>query len=93
MTNFPEDIYRLEYSEKQRLFHFEHKEDKDVRRYGWTWLKIMSIDECISFCQFMDKKYVTGRASGILPELSVVKLELDLFFELKKHGRKLAGRV
>ncbi len=52
----------------------------------------MSNDECNEFCEFMDKKYVNGRVTGALPELKIVKLELDLFFELKKSRRKLAGR-
>lgn len=93
MNKLPDGIYRLEYNEKQRCFHFESNQDKDCRYNGWVWLKVISSDDCIAFCEFMNKKYVDGRVTGVLPELSVVKLELYLFFELKKHRRKLAGRL
>ena len=92
MERLPEGIYRLEYNEKQRCFHYDQGQHAEGS-FGWIKLKIMSNDECNEFCDFMDKKYVNGRVTGILPELSVVKLELNLFAELKKHRRKLAGRV
>lgn len=89
---FPDGIYRLEYSEKQRCFHFENKEIKDVRKNGWYWLRVMSVQECTDFYVFMFNKYVRGRKTGRLPELDVVKLELELFIKLKSHRRKLANR-
>lgn len=91
MNILPEHIYQIEYSEKQRLFHWERDTEKLCK--GWRKLRVMSLDECIEFCTFMDKKYVDGRQSGVLPELSVVELELQLWFELKKSRRKLAGRI
>lgn len=92
MNKLPNGIYRFEYNEKQRCFHCETDLDKDCSRTGWVVLKTMSSDECEEFTDFMDKKYIVGRKSGQFPELKVVKLELDLFFELKKSRRKLAGR-
>ena len=88
MIDLSNDICRLEYNEKQRSFHFENSIEKDCRKNGWVWLKMMSISDCIDFCDFMNKKYVNGRVTGILPELSIVKLELSLFFVLKKYRRK-----
>lgn len=90
-TVLPAGIINLDYSEKQRLFHFDYEPEKH-RTKSWITLKAMSIEDAIKFCEFMDKKYVNGRTSGILPELSVVKLEMELFFELKNVRRKLAGR-
>jgi hypothetical protein len=87
----PEGIYELQYNKRRRLFHFADKQNK--RQFGWVTLKPMSEDDCISFCSFMDKKYVDGRVTGVLPELSIVQLELALFFQLKKYRRKLAGRI
>jgi hypothetical protein len=87
----PAGIVNLDYSEKQRLFHFDYEPQK-YRTQSWTTLKAMSLDDAMKFCDFMDKKYVNGRISGTLPELSVVKLEMELFFELKTVRRKLAGR-
>jgi hypothetical protein len=87
----PAGIINLDYSEKQRLFHFDYEPEKH-RTKSWITLKAMSLEDAIKFCEFMDKKYVNGRVSGALPELSVVKLEMELFFELKNVRRKLAGR-
>lgn len=84
-------IYRLEYSDKQRCFHFAHIEEGPKR--GWVALRILPSDECKTFVFFMYKKYVDGRKTGTLPELKVVDLELQLFAELKDTRRKLAGRV
>lgn len=81
-TMLPSEIVNLDYSEKQRLFHFDYAPEK-YRSKNWTTLKAMSLEDAMKFCEFMDKKYVNGRASGILPELSVVKLEMQLFFKLK----------
>lgn len=93
MNILPNGIYRLEYNEKARCFHYEDDTDKNFNHTGWVILKTLSEADCIDFCSFMDKKYVNGRISGILPELSIVQLELDLFMELKKYRRQLAGRV
>ena len=87
----PHGIIQLEYSEKQRMFHFNDS-IPDYKQRGWVPLKVISEDDAISFCDEIDKKYVKGRKSGILPELSVVRLEMKLFFELKSVRRKLAGR-
>lgn len=84
------EIVRLEYNNKQHLFHFN---DTDTASKDWVFLDNLSLNDCKDFCEFMDKKYVNGRVSGILPELAVVKLELELFLQLKQHRRKLAGRV
>lgn len=86
----PPGITRLCYSEKQRLFHFET--GFETEKKGWIPLKCMSIQEAYEFAKFMDKKYVDGRLNGILPEISVIKLELELFFKLKCYRRKLVGR-
>lgn len=88
----PEGIVVLDYSEQQRSFHFDISPSQHKSK-TWITLKAMSIDDAVSFCNFMDKKYVNGRVTGILPEYTIVKLELDLFFELKKNHRKLAGRI
>lgn len=85
-------IYLLEYNEKQRCFHCNCGENIE-NTFGWVSLRAMSFSECDDFTEFMNKKYVEGRVTGVLPELSVVRLELQLFFELKKHRRKLAGRI
>jgi hypothetical protein len=90
-TLLPAGIVNLDYSEKQRLFHFDYEPQKKNNK-DWIKLKAMSVDDAIKFCDFMDKKYVNGRVTGNLPELSVVKLELELFFELKNTRRRLAGR-
>jgi len=87
----PTGIVNLDYSEKQRLFHFDY-EPENYKSKSWFTIKAMSLDDAMRFCEFMYKKYVNGRISGTLPELSVVKLELELFFELKNVRRKLAGR-
>lgn len=87
----PIGIINLDYCEKQRAFHFDDEPTK-FRTKSWTSLKAMALEDAIKFCEFMDKKYVNSRVSGILPELSVVKLELSLFFELKNIQRKLSGR-
>jgi hypothetical protein len=89
-TSLPEGIINLDYSENQRLFHFDNVPESG--KPGWVMLKAMTMEDAMQFCAFMDKKYVNGRASGTLPELSIVKLELKLFFELKNFRRKLAGR-
>ena len=89
-TMLPAGIVNLDYSEKQRGFHFA---DDNVSYKGWVFFKAISLEDAMKFTDFMDKKYVNGRTSGILPELSVVKLEIDLFFKLKNVSRKLAGRV
>ena len=81
-TMLPEGIINLDYSEKQRLFHFDYNPEK-YRTKSWITLKAMLLEDAMKFCEFMDKKYVSGRVSGTLPELSVVKLEMELFFELK----------
>lgn len=86
----PSGIVTLSYSQRQRLFHFEI--EFETEKKGWVSLKSMTTQDATDFCQSMDKKYVDGRLKGILPELSVIKLELDLFFELKAYRRKLAGR-
>ena len=88
----PEGIVVVDYSESQRCFHFESDPLKH-KGNSWIRLKPMSIDDANTFCDFMDRKYVNGRVTGILPEFNIVKLEMDLFFELKKSRRKLAGRV
>ena len=85
----PKDTINLDYSEKQRLFHFDY-EQKKYRTKSWITLKTIPLDDAIKFCDFIDKKYVDNRISGILPELSVVKLEMELFFKLKNIHRKLA---
>ena len=85
----PDGIVNLEYSERHRLFHFA---DNCLKYPLWVFLKAVSIEDAITFTSFMDKKYVNGRNSGRLPELPIVRLELDLFFELKHNRRKLAGR-
>ncbi len=90
--DLPDNIYRLEYNENQRCFHFDSG-NHDENTCNWVNLKIMSNDECNDFCDFMDKKYVNGRVTGMLPELSVVRLELDLFLKLKNNRRKLANRI
>jgi len=87
----PKGIINLDYSETQRLFHFSY-EFQEYKTQNWITLKAMSLEDAMQFCEFMDKKYVNGRISGTLPEISVVKLEMHLFFELKKVRRKLAGR-
>lgn len=89
---FYRDIFALEYSDKQRMFHYNSGEMPENTN-GYVTLKYMSWHECTDFTKFMDKKYVNGRSTGILPELKVVKLELDLFFSLKNTRRKLAGRI
>jgi len=92
MSNaLPEGILILDYSEDQRCFHFDNNPDS-YREPCWKALKAMSREDAVQFTQFMEKKYVDSRKSGRLPELSVVKLELELFFALKSNRRKLAGR-
>lgn len=86
----PYGIYRVEFSSKQRCFHFNR--NLNEKKDGWTSLRIMSNRECMDFADYMDKKYVSGRSSGILPPIYIVKLELDLFLELRAYRRKLAGR-
>lgn len=87
----PEGIIILDYCPKQRNFHFEDNPERP-KHHTWKQLKAMTYDDAVSFCHFMDKKYVDGRDSGILPELSIVKLELELFQQLKTTRRKYAGR-
>ena len=87
----PDGIIILEYNQKDRMIHFDCEPQKHRHKY-WVSLKAMCVNDAIQFCQYLEKKYVTGRKSGILPELSVVKLEQDLFLELKHTARKLAGR-
>ena len=87
----PEGIIILDYSPKQRQFHFENNPVAS-KTNDWKQLKAMNYDDAISFSQFMEKKYVDGRDSGILPELSIVKLELELFHQLKTTRRKYEGR-
>lgn len=87
----PEGIIFLDYSERQRLFHFDTEPDKKALP-EWVRLKAMDWDDAISFCSFMEKKYVDNRKSGELPELPIVKLELELFAKLKTSRRKYAGR-
>ena len=87
----PDGIIYLEYSEKQRMFHFADSENEYYTK-DWIKLKAMSIDDAIKFTQFIDKKYVENRNSGIIPEFKIIKLELELFFELKNLNRKLSGR-
>ena len=89
--SLPEGIIFLDYSEKQRLFYFDTCPDK-ARANDWKQLKAMTYDDAFAFCQFMDRKYVDNRKTGDYPELSVVKLELDLFLKLKNIRRKYAGR-
>lgn len=91
-NRLPRGMCRLEYNEKQRCFHYNSGQH-DENIWGWVKLRDMSEGDCNTFCDFMDKKYVNGRVTGVLPELAVVKLELSLFFELKTHRRKLAGRI
>ena len=86
------DTYILEYNDEQRMFHYNSGENQ-INTHGWIALKRMSKHECSDFCEFMYKKYERGRKTGTLPELIVVQLELDLFFKLRKYGRKLAGRI
>ena len=89
--NLPQGIIYLDYNHKHRLFHFDDNPN-DYRRKDWNQLKAMSYNDAIEFCTFMDKKYVDNKKEGILPELSIVKMELDLFFALKTSRRKLSGR-
>lgn len=92
MSNtLPEGILILDYSEDQRHFHFDYKPES-YREPSWKPLKAMTWEDAVQFTRYMDKKYVDGRKSGRMPELSVVKLELELFFTLKSNRRKLAGR-
>ena len=64
--SLPEGIINLEYCEKQRLLHFDYEPQK-YRNKSWVTLKAMSLEDAIKFCEFMDKKYVNGRDSGIFP--------------------------
>lgn len=85
------DIIILEYSEKQRNFHF----GDTLNTYAtndWIKLKAMTYDDAFAFCRLLDKKYVENRITGKLPEMSVVKLELELFSKLKNIRMKYAGR-
>lgn len=84
-------VYKISYSEKQRLFHFSEHDEKEAK--GWVTLGVASHKDCIAFTEFMDKKYVDGRQSGTLPEFKIVKLEFELYFELLQSRRKLAGRI
>jgi len=79
-------IINLEYNQSQRLFHFS---DDSIKKRGWHILKTMDIDDAIYFTDFIDKKYVNNKQSGRIPELDIVKLELELFFKLKNVKRKL----
>ena len=83
-------IVRLEYSPSQRQFHFA--EQSDPRSLRWAERGDTHISDAIYFVSFMERKYVNGRSSGILPEHAVVALEYALFNELKDTRRKLAGR-
>lgn len=87
----PSGIIYLDYNENQRQFHFDYEPGK-YRHKSWVRLMAMSLDDALKFTCFMDKKYVNGRSSGILPEIDIVKLEMELFFKLKNSNRKLAGR-
>jgi|LauGreSuBDMM15SN_2_FD.fasta_scaffold275608_2 hypothetical protein len=87
----PEGIIILDYCPKQKNFHFENNPDAP-KHNSWKRLKAMTYDDAIAFAEFMDKKYVDGRKTGDLPELSIVKLELELFQQLKTTRRKYAGR-
>jgi hypothetical protein len=82
-------IIRLDYSERQRLFHYEDN-PKATPYKDWVMLaeKIDLID-AEKFYAFMEKKYCSGRVSGQMPTLDIVKLELQLFFKLKNVKRKL----
>ncbi len=87
----PNGIYYLDYSEKQRLFHFDDNQNEHKGK-DWVRLKAMSEEDCLEFTNFMDKKYVNDKTFGELPELEVVEIELKLFFLLKSHKRKLVKR-
>ena len=60
----PKGIINLEYSNKQRLFHFDDTPGT-YRDRGWVKLKAMSIEDAESFSEGMEKKYVKGRKSRI----------------------------
>ena len=83
------NIVSLEYSPKQRVFHFNEQQHTP---HAWRKIADMSIQDAMFFVDFMEKKYVNGRATGTLPEIRVVCIECDLFTELKAVRRKLAGR-
>ena len=83
-------IVRLEYSPNQRQFHFA--DPSDTKPLRWAEIGYTNISDAIYFVSFMERKYVNGRSSGILPEHGVVALEYALFNELKDTRRKLAGR-
>lgn len=74
---YPEGRVNLEYSEKQRLFHFTY-DPEESKTSDWVSLGIMANVDAILFSELMDKKF----RSGLLPELSVVKLELEVYLEL-----------
>lgn len=83
------DFIRLDYSEKQRLFHYESNINAKPYR---DWVMItpnIDLIDAEKFFEFMDKKYCKGRVSGQLPTLEIVQLELQLFFKLKNIRRKL----
>ena len=92
MNQLPEGICIVEYNQRQRLFHFNDGNHTE-NTCGWRSLGSTSIDEAIAFTEFIDKKYAKNRVTGIYPELSVVKLEYELWHKLKDYRRKLAGRI
>lgn len=74
---YPEGRVNLEYSEKQRLFHFSY-DPKETKTSDWVSLGIMANVDAILFSELMDKKF----RSDMLPELTVIKFELAVYFEL-----------
>ena len=84
-------IIDLCYSEDQRLFHFATEVNQPAAK-DWVILKTVDLTDGEQFFEFMDNKYRKYRKSGEFPELKIVKMELDLFFELKKVRRKLVKR-
>lgn len=75
--NYPEGRVNLEYSEKQRLFYFSY-DPEELKTGDWVSLGIISKDDAVLFTDLMNKKF----KSGLLPELSVIKLELAVYFAL-----------
>ena len=83
------EIVILEYSERQKSFHYNLDLNDNIERASWVKLEKMPLVDAESFCDFMDKKYCKGKHNAQFPPLDIIKLELSLFIKLKAYHRKL----
>ena len=71
--------YRLEYNQKQGLFHFEDIEKNNKKTNGWVCIcDTISQNQCIEFTDIIDEKYSSDKD---YPTTETIKAEFVKFLQ------------